>query len=345
MRKAVLLITIILISLFASNRPVYASTSLNNEVYAQICEQLRSGNNAIVKYDPQNSISWSSFEEYAVTEGDDVDCLYDGAILFIRGSMLYSTDGQYMSVSINRGFNIEEAEKLTDLMVKEISEGLNENSSDRDKMQAICTYLGNIYKYDREAYAKIKEEGDSSLREDFVTAYYGDREIMCSEFATVTYIVANKMGLNCDVMYCVQHVFNIVKFEDNDHWVAYDLAGGGNYPQLDTKSFNNNLFYHVNEALKEEIHSPRRRWAIRALRLNRGRDYELAGIKEIIHFVKYTVFVLHDYRGLYKALYPILRILTYVLWLVAIIKWAPDIYYEVMCKIRRRRKKHAYNAG
>ena len=115
---------------------------------------------------------------------------------------------------------------LTDLMVDEISANLDDGSTDREKMAAICDYISQTYSYDREVLKLIEEKEDSSLRENFVDAFYGDREIMCAEYATVTYILARKLGVNCEVIRGTRHAYNIVKFADSDHWIGYDLTGG-----------------------------------------------------------------------------------------------------------------------
>ena len=280
MRRAIVLIMIVFVTALAWKKPVYAATP-QEEIYETLCDQLRRGNRAVASWDGSTIVSKADFEEYVANECDEPDCLYDGAAMFCRGDVEFYYGRNFIRAVIERGFEIEDAEELTDRMVKEISAGLKEGASDREKMAAICKYLTDIYDYDKEALALIEEKGDGSLREDFVSAYYGDRRIMCSEYSMVTYLVANKMGVKCDVSYCIKHVFNVVKFEDSDCWFAYDLTSDRENAEVDRATYDVNSNYHLDEALAEGEDSEIGREAAFRMRMNRGITYELAEIEAV----------------------------------------------------------------
>lgn len=315
--KKIITIAAIVIATMINTRVAEASITDKEIIIRDAIEQLSVGNEATVYYIGGEYVTPMDIIEYACTHEDDPENLYDGSILELRGNMETTNVHGRLNVVIKRGFDIAEAEKLTDMMVDEISANLESDSSDREKMAAICDYISQTYSYDREALKLIEEKEDSSLRENFVDAYYGDREILCAEYATVTYILARKLGVNCKVIRGTRHAYNIVKFADSDHWIGYDLTGGERYAQIGDE-WEMSTSGHNPEGVLEDVTATEdeRKLAETAVKLNNGISYEIADRKDYFNDLRYFVLKRHYYRDLIDSVY-----LYYIICLVAIIPY------------------------
>ncbi len=323
MRKIIVLASIIVATMI--NTGIAEASPADKEIILkETVEQLAVSNEAIVSYTGEAYISPSDIIEYACTHEEDPDNLYDGAIIELRGKLKTENTHGRLHAAIERGFDIDEADKLTDRMVNEISAGFKEYANDREKMAAICDYMSQTYSYDREALELIEEKKDSSLRKNFVEAYYGDRKIMCAEYATVTYILARKLGINCDVIRGSRHAYNIVKFSDSDHWIGYDLTGGDRYAQLSTELEISDSMHNPESVMEDEAASEEdRELAETAITLNNGKCYKLAGRKDYLCELGYFVLKAHHYEDLmeYVNIYHFLIALNAVLYIAIAIKF------------------------
>ena len=298
MKKIIALATIILATII-STRTAEASTTDDEIIIKEAVEQLSVGNEATVYYIGGAYITPMDIIEYACTHEDDPDNLYDGPVLGLRGSIETENVHGRLNVVIKRGFDIEEAEMLTDHMVDEISANLNDGAIDREKMAAICDYISQTYSYDREALELTEEKDDSSLRENFVEAYYSDREIMCAEYATVTYILAKKLGVNCEVIRGTKHAYNIVKFADSDHWIGYDLTGGERYAQIGNEVEMSTPGHNPEGVLEDcKASEDDKELAETVVLLNNGISYEMADKRDYLNDLKYYVIKRHYYGDL-----------------------------------------------
>ncbi len=156
---------------------------------------------------------------------DKEDTLFDGIMLKIRGTwVLYKTKGEgepnKYTISINRAYNIDEADALTDRMLEEIKEGLPEDATDKDKFYAITKYVEKTYDYDK------KEARGAQKYKNFVEAYDGERKINCQGFASVLYLLYKKMGLDTTLFLGKEHVYNGIRFDDGKYMVV-DLSCDG----------------------------------------------------------------------------------------------------------------------
>lgn len=297
--KKIITIAAIVIATMINTRVAEASITDKEIIIRDAIEQLSVGNEATVYYIGGEYVTPMDIIEYACTHEDDPENLYDGPILELRGSMETTNVHGRLNVVIKRGFDIEEAERLTDMMMDEISVNLEPDSSDREKMAAICDYISQTYSYDREALKLIEEKEDSSLRENFVDAYYGDREILCAEYATVTYILARKLGVNCKVIRGTRHAYNIVKFADSDHWIGYDLTGGGRYAQIGDEWEMSTSGHNPEGVLEDSTASEGdKELAETAILLNKGIEYEMANKRDYLYDLKYFVLKRHYYGDL-----------------------------------------------
>ncbi len=313
--KKIITIAVIIIVTLINTMVAEASTTDKEIIIRDAVEQLSIGNEATVFYIGGVYITPMDIIEYACTHEDDPENLYDGPIIGLRGNIETENVHGKLNVRINRSFDIEEAEKLTDKMVNEISTNLETGVTDREKMAAICDYISQTYSYDKKAKKLIEEKKDSSQRENFVDAYYGDREIMCAEYATVTYILAQKLGINCRVIRGTKHAYNIVKFADSDHWIGYDLAGGKRYAQIASRYEMSIPSHNPKGVLEDETSSmDEKELALTAILLNNGISYEMANIKDYIFDLRYFVLKKHYFKDLMKP-----RQLRFILLLINIV--------------------------
>lgn len=345
MKKTIALATIVLATMI-STRTAEASPTDDEIIIKEAVEQLSVGNEATVYYIGGAYITPMDIVEYACTHEDDPDNPYDGPVLGLRGNIETENVHGRLNVVIKRGFDIEEAEMLTDHMVDEISANLNSGATDREKMAAICDYISQTYSYDREALELMEEKDDSSLRENFVEAYYGDREIMCAEYATVTYILAQKLGINCEVIRGTKHAYNIVKFADSDHWIGYDLTGGERYAQIGNEWEMSTSGHDPGGVLKDKTASEDdRELAETAILLNNGISYEMADKRDYLSDLKYYVIEKHYYKDLMKpeiisgVFFGIDMILYSVLGIVLIHRLCPVRAWTERKKKRNRSRR------
>lgn len=213
-------------------------------------------------------------KQYVADQTDDPNNLFDGAMLYTRGYRASLLKDNVFTINLVGSYDVTEADILTDKMVAEITETLRDGASDREKMAAICNYVSEHFDYDYET-GDSEKNGEYSERNNFVDAYYGDnKKILCTDFAALTYLLANKMDINCELMFGETHVYNRVKFKGSSDWIGYDLAKDSRYSQITSSDFEaNKHLYEVNGDSEE---------AAGARILNKGRTYKTAGIAELL---------------------------------------------------------------
>lgn len=289
MKKLYVLIIFILMMLF-NTRTVHAATPAQETVIRDIVAQLASGNSVTVNYSGPD-ISCADVIEYAYLHADDPNYLYDGPMIEMRGGIrLITSPTQIQAVLIN-GYDIDDAETLTNSMVSEISEHLSGNASDREKMAAICSYVADTYSYDYDGMKLIEETKDNSYRTNFVDAYYGNRKIICCDYAALTYLLANKLGINCQIMRGMGHAYNIVKFSDSDHYIGYDLSSDSKYAQIRSQENFDSPLHHPETAMSDKsIPQKDKSAAQMAVVLNNGREYQRANRLDYLKELRYLLF-------------------------------------------------------
>ena len=283
-RRYTILITIMSAVAFWNICGITAEASSKDTAYEKIYTELANGKDeASAEYPTDSEISPEEFSRFVANIDDDPDNLFDGSMIFTRGYTAYQTKNGKLIVKLNNGYDIEKADALTDEMVRVISKRLNDGSSERDKMSAICDYISETYSYDKEA-SEDTNSGIFGTSEDFVTAYYGNKKILCTDYAALTYLLANKMGIKCDLINGKGHIYNIVKFSDNENRIAYDLASESRYAQITYIDYLFNDMYHTDDGSKASI---------LATAANNGKTYAYAGPKEYIASYMYFTFTAH----------------------------------------------------
>ena len=247
-----------------------------NKIYTQLTsEQL---NEASASYSSTDIPTIAEFEEYISNVEDDPENLFDGDMVLTRGYITTLWREGVLTISLNNSYNIKEADALTDSMAQEIMESIKDTNNQRLTMAAICKYITSTYEYDAEA-AAIEKSGNYGERVDFVKAYHGNKKILCTDYAALTYLLCNKMGIKCQLVFGKNHVYNTVKFNDTNRWIAYDLASGSKYAQVTTYDYIMNDLYHITDGSEA---------AASAKILNRGKTYRFASpldiAREIIDF-------------------------------------------------------------
>lgn len=207
---------------------IHSKAMTREEALEDIYEQLvvEKKEEAVVT-DVDDKLSVRDIELY-MSEKDD-DRIFNGTAILTAGIMYSARIGDDYTVCIKNMYDIDEADRLTDEMIKEIPKTA---VTDREKMTAICKYISDTFTYE------LNEETDGSG--DFVKAYYGDRKMICMGYADLTYILARKMGIDCEIVFGTNHAYNVVKFDDSDNWIIYDLARESRYAQVDRLSYIHN---------------------------------------------------------------------------------------------------------
>ena len=213
--------------------------------------------NALVT-DKQDSVTFTSTEDYSIydylselAQIDTTDNLFDGMVLVNRGAFTLSKKGNSYTLTTNNGYSIDEADELTDSFANDILAQAGTDATDKELFYAMSKYLTEIYDYD-ESLQKQVESGDYSGNFDFVSAYYSNRKLICTEYATVAYLTGQKLGLDIEMIFGNGHVYNIIKFEGEDEYIAFDLTKDSSYSLLSILS-NFSSIYHVEDITDETV--------------------------------------------------------------------------------------------
>lgn len=252
-------------------------------IYQQIAVENK--NVATVTYNG-DMLSINEIQLY-INKKDDPDNLFDGKVACERGHYYAVMSGNTYTLTLKNAYEVEEADELTDMMVSVINERLGNNTSDRIKMAAICDYITETFDYDYDLENRINNREKNIQYTNFVDAYNGNRKIICGDYAQLTYILANKMGIDCEMIYGVDHAYNRVKFSDSDHYIGYDLSSDLRYAQITAADYFINSIYHLEDATTA---NSRNDPAVE-IAMNDGATYECAGIKDLSFDYIYNTFI------------------------------------------------------
>ena len=265
---------------------ISAEAGEKEDILKSIYEQIvtEQNNSATVKYN-SDTPTIDEIQLY-FNEKDNPDNLYDGKVACERGHYHTDRTNDTFNLEIQGGYNVSEADELINSMVKTVNEKLEDNASDREKMAAICDYIAETFSYDYGLGHAINNK-KASKYSNFVEAYYGNRKILCGDYAQITYLMAKKMGIDCEMFYGKDHVFNIVKFKDADYYTGYDLTSGIRYAQIPLILYITNGIYHP-----EWSRTARSDTSV-SIAMNNGLTYKCAGIKDIMMDYMYFAFKAH----------------------------------------------------
>lgn len=167
------------------------------------------------------------FDEFIKVEFDDIfrellmidspDTLFDGAALPLRGGTELSLDNGEYSIRIKNGYDVAEADRLTTTWAKEVEEKAGKEATDREKIYVMSDLITSIFSY-------ALEGDENEIYNNFVSEYNDDRKIRCEQFSTIAYLVANKLGIDCEIMCSSTHAYNIVRLDNDDEYTILDLT-------------------------------------------------------------------------------------------------------------------------
>ncbi len=150
---------------------------------------------------------------------------YDADMILLRGTSVrtrlykYNTGITSIRYELVNAIDIKEAEALLDVMQRDIDQNLRDNPSQREILRQIQRLLIRTYSYDRDS---VYADGE---KENFVVAYYADRQIVCSQYAALVYLLCNRYGIDCKTYYGKRHVFNAIRFDGEQDYTLYDFTG------------------------------------------------------------------------------------------------------------------------
>lgn len=161
----------------------------------------------------------------ALTAIDDMDNLYDGAMSIYRTPQftILLTENGNLQIELKQHYSIKESEQTLDEMVSEIDKTLPENASQKEKLNAIISFISKNFKYD---YDSKKTQGKS---QNYIQAYHGNGRILCDQYAAVTYLLCSRYGIDCRIVEGHDHLFNAIRLNGQNEYTAYDLTKTSQY--------------------------------------------------------------------------------------------------------------------
>lgn len=183
---------------------------------------------------------------------DREDSLYDGLAFENRGTISYRTE-KYKNytnyyITINNAYDVDDADRLTDEIAAMINEKAGANATDREKMYVLCSYIGDNYSYDYDLQDQIDTYNESIAKGEYTPLDFlpftevietGYNKMVCSGFANLTYLTANKLGIDCRLAYGKDHIYNLVRFSDSSSYIICDMVDG-RYGLVDTETYKVN---------------------------------------------------------------------------------------------------------
>ena len=249
-KKTVEILITATIAIAALTPRTYTAAALNtddavNSLYEQLVTEQK--NSADVRLDASVDLEAISAKLFSI---DSPNTLYDGMALENRGT--YSIKGlQYEDhtdyhIEIRNAYDVKEADQLTDEIAGEIIKKTGTEATDREKMYALCSYIGDNFSYDYDLKAETDRynneiaNGNNEASLEYlpftkvVETGYG--KMTCSGFSNLTYLTANKLGIDCRLSFGKDHAYNLVKFKDSNAYIICDMTDG-RYGLVDEASY------------------------------------------------------------------------------------------------------------
>ena len=155
---------------------------------------------------------------------DKKETPFDGTALAGRGLLRYSKKGNHYKLTYLSAYDINEAQTvIQEIIDNELSDKIDENSTNEEIMFEICDYISSNYTYSKEI-TKIKAADD--IRPTFVDAYYGDHKMVCTGFSNLAYLLATELGIDSIIIVTDTHQFMAAQTSDNGQYIAYELTKG-----------------------------------------------------------------------------------------------------------------------
>lgn len=213
---------------------------------------------------------------------DSKDDPYDGATLYGRGTWVLRSKGSDRTLTAENSYNVNEADKVASEIADTIKVLAGDDATDRELFYEYLRYMDENFHFDKElgrAVDEMNRTGKALKAKNFVEAYYGDKGLNCNGYTTLTYLVCDKLGIDCEIISGNNHTFNSVKFSDSDKYIAFDLTKQVKYAGLTGLGV---LFIKSNiEMISKEKYKELTK------KMNEGKEYTGAGISEFIKEYKY----------------------------------------------------------
>jgi hypothetical protein len=267
-----------------------------------------------------NTASFTSTEDIELHELEaelckaDNDSLYDGAALINRGRWSLTKKGNSYTVTIQNAYNINEADRLAEDMANEVRKNAGADATEDVLFYEMTNYIKETYTYDHLDHT----------HQNFVESYNTDRKLVCTGYAQVTYLLAEKLGLDADTVFGKDHVYNIIKV--NGDYIAYDASC-----ELCIYGFVPDILGRVSSSTNAQIIMDKEDKAYN-LALNEGKTFRYANMGDITSSMAYNLLKYH-------RIYEILIIVAMV---AAVIGFATIIVKKLgrkTTKAKRYKKK------
>ncbi len=201
--------------LYSNCGMAFASANSTEEAYTAL---VTNGENTVKLPLSKGQSKYDPLKEIVLI---DKETPYDADMVLLRGTSIKTSrlsDGSIRYELVN-AIDIEESESLLDLMQNEIDQNLGANPSQQKILRQIQRLLIKTYSYDKDS---VYADGE---KENFVKAYYADRQIVCSQYSALVYLLCDRYGIDCKIFYGKRHVFNAIRFEGEQEYTLYDFTG------------------------------------------------------------------------------------------------------------------------
>ena len=212
---------------------------------------------------------------------DKEDTLYDGELLDAKSGWKITKVGENtyeITMTGNNKLTKATLDPFIDMLIAELNNRYDmSNVSKREKFYNIASFITDTYSYDYE-HAEKNEQA-----EDVITAYYGSRKISCTGYALLLYLMCNKLGVDCELMAGDTHMYNIVRFSEDEPYYGVDLAATTKgYINAAAMLLDRENLYHPERISDAEL----REYNITE---NNGKEYKLAPTREYINQSAYYI--------------------------------------------------------
>ncbi len=215
----------------------------------------------------------------AIFSLDKKDTLYDGELIEVKGTWQLRRTGEntYVMEMLNDNkLTKETLDPFIDMLIAEVNQKYDlTNATKREKFYNIASYITDTFSYD---YDRVNA---GEIAEDVITSYYGDRKLTCKGYALLTYLMCNKCGIDCEFMSGEEHVYNMVRFSEDEPYYGVDLTSIG-YLNPGIMLLDKDNLYHVDRI---EDDAMRKYNATQ----NEGKEYVLAPAKEYVYQSAYLL--------------------------------------------------------
>ncbi len=216
-----------------------------------------------------------------VVKIDKEDSLYDGPTLRDRGNWVLLRQGSECRLVAKNSYDIDKADAIASEIADTIRDLAGDTASERELFYEFTKYMADNFHYSKDVSKKTKYMNKHHViipNDNFTDTYYTDKGINCTGYATITYLVSNKLDIDCKMISTTTHVYNAVKFEDSDDYITFDLTLQNKYAGLGILGNAISKFKYLKSKSAEQT---------LADAVSNGLIYKPSGIGEFINEFRY----------------------------------------------------------